>query len=118
MRYRALDAAGDYTFGRGEANFLVDSRAAVAQSMATRLKLWRGEWFLDDEEGTPWLQQVLGVVGSLALYDLAIQQRILGTEGVTGLANYSSNLDSGTRHLSIRTAVNTEFGQIILEGQL
>ena len=54
MRYRKLDAAGDFVFGHGAADYHRDSPEAVAQAVLTRLKLHRGEWFLDRSEGTPY----------------------------------------------------------------
>jgi hypothetical protein len=102
-----LDAAGDYTFGNGGANFFIDSPACVAQSIRTRLKLWRSEWFLDKTAGTPWFQSVLGT-GTKSMYDLAIQQRVLATNGVTGIQQYSSTLIG--RNLSVAMVVSTQFG--------
>ena len=110
MRYRALDVNGDYTFGAGSANFLIDSPAAVAQSVLTRLLLLQGEWFLDRTEGTPWLQEVIGY-GTKSLYDMAIRQRVLDTEGVTSIDAYSSNLDPVERSLSVTMTISTQFGQ-------
>jgi hypothetical protein len=110
MRYRALDANGDYSGGRGQGNFLINSPACVAQSVLTRLRLWQGEWFLDVTEGTPWLQQILGKFAK-TVYDFAIKTRVLGTTGVTSIASYSSTLDDVTRKLSVSMTINTQFGQ-------
>lgn len=100
MRYRALDANGDYTFGQGGANYLVNSPACVAQSVNTRLGLWQGTWFLDKTAGMPWLQDVIGK-NTGPLYDIAIQQYILATPGVSQIIGYSSFLDRETRKLSV-----------------
>ena len=56
MRNRAMDANGDYQFGRSGL-FLVDSPAGVAQAIKTKLLLAAGEWFLDADEGTPYSTQ-------------------------------------------------------------
>src|SRR5260363_151880 len=53
MRYRRLDAAGDYAFGRGLSDFEQDTPEAVAQAVKTRLALRFGEWFLDTSDGRP-----------------------------------------------------------------
>lgn len=110
MRYRRLDEDGDYTFGQGSANFLVDTPACVAQSVLTRLCLWAGEWFLDDTEGTLWLQQILSaqIKNTTPFYDQAIRSRILQTEGVTGIVEYSSELNG--RQLTVTAKINTRFG--------
>lgn len=115
MRYRALDSNLDMTFGKGALNFLVDSPAAVAQSVLTRLKLSTGEWFLDQTAGTPWSTQVLGT-NTQNTYDLAIRTRILNTTGVTGIVNgsYSSTRDPVTRRLSVSCVLNTVYGQVPL----
>ena len=110
MRYRALDSNGDMTFGRGSGNFFQNVPDAVAQAIATRLKLWAGEWFLDVTEGTPYTQKILGK-GTSGTYDDAIQQRILGTEGVLSLDAYDSVLNSDTRALSVQATVTTIYSQ-------
>ena len=116
-RYRALSEDYDYTFGAGVANFLVDTPAMVAQSVLTRLRLWRGEWFLDVTEGTPWMQEVLSadIKNTKSLYDLAIQNRVLQTAGVVSISNYSSSVplnEDGTpsRKLSISMSIDTLYG--------
>jgi len=114
MRYRALDANGDYSGGRGQGNFLINSPSCVAQSVLTRLRLWAGEWFLDTTEGTPWLQKVLGKSSKL-VYDIAIRTRVLGTQGVSSIENYSSTLDTTKRKLSLSMTINTIYGQAQIE---
>lgn len=110
MRYRTLDANGDYTLGQNGANFLVDSPAAVAQAIQTRLKLIQGEWFLDQTAGTPYNTQILGA-GTEATRDLAVQTVILETQGVTEIVDYASFLDPATRQFTAAATVNTQFGQ-------
>ena len=100
MRYRALTATGDYQIGQGSANFLVNSPACVAQAVLTRLDLWQGQWFLDTTFGMPWLTDVIGK-NTGGLYDIAIQQYILATQGVNQIQGYSSYLNRTKRSLSI-----------------
>lgn len=109
MRYRALSATGDYTFGQGQANFLVNSPAAVGQSVLTRLKLWRGEWFLDTSVGTPWLTEVMGK-NTQSIYDRAVQTIVIQTVGVTSIATYNSVLDTAARSLAVTMTINTQYG--------
>lgn len=110
MRYRALSNDGDYTFGAGPANFLVNTPETVAQSVRTRLLLWQGEWFLDITVGTPWLQQILGTGKGKALRDLVIQTRVLQTIGVTGINDYFSNDDQETRKMAVKMTITTIYG--------
>lgn len=109
MRYRKLDANGDYTIGTPK-DFLINTPEAVAQAVTTRLKLWRGEWFVDLQDGTPWMQEILGKRQRGKSPDGAIKKRILGTQGVTELTAYSSSFDGNTRQLVISATINTLYG--------
>jgi hypothetical protein len=113
FRYAALDAAGDMIWGQGPRDFLVDSPAAVAQAVQTRLGLWVGEWFLNLDEGTPWATQVLGVRTG-GIRDAAIRQRILGTPYVLSIDNYASSLDVSTATFSVSCSLHTAFGAIAI----
>ena len=111
MRYRALTSTGDYTFGGGAGEFLVNTPACVAQAVKTRLLLATGEWFLDSNEGTPYSTQILGT-GTKPLYDAAIQARILGTPGVVTISDYASVLNPTTRVLTVSCTITTQYGTI------
>lgn len=108
MRYRTLAEDGDYVFGRGVDEILVDSPATVAQAVRTRLLLATGEWFLDESEGTPYEEAILGT-GKQTLYDAAIQDRILGSPGVTSIDAYASFLND-RRQLQIACTISTQYG--------
>lgn len=117
MRYRRLDANGDMVFGHQQADFYRDLPEAVAQAVMTRLRLLRGEWFLDTTEGMPWATDVLGKY-TAGKYDAAIRQRILGTQGVTELTSYSSSVDTTTRTLSVSATINTLYGSTAVQATL
>lgn len=110
MRVRAMSSSGDMTFGSGEANFLVNSAAAVAQLLQTRMALWTGQWFLDLTEGTPYSTQILGK-NTQTTYDNAIITRILETPNVNAITAYESNLNTATRALTWTATLDTTFGQ-------
>lgn len=114
MQYRALSPTGDYQFGLGSRNFLANSPATVAQAVQTRLLLSQGEWFLDVTEGTPYGTEILGE-GTVPTYDLAIRARILGTEGVTDIASYSSSFNSAIRGVSVAVTIDTVYGSFVTE---
>jgi hypothetical protein len=108
---------GDMSFGAGSLNFLVDSPDAVAQSVLTRLKLWTGEWFLDDTEGTPYLGAVLGA-GTRKTFEPALRERILGTPGVSRISDITTNVDAETRTGSFRATIDTIYGTTTVTGNL
>jgi hypothetical protein len=108
MRYRRLDASGDYSAGHGAADWLVNSPQAVAQAVQTRLRLYTGQWFLDTTEGTPWMTQVLGRHSEIVA-DLALRNRVLGTSGVTGIASFSSTLNRDARQYGMTAQITTAY---------
>jgi len=110
MKYRKLDADGDYIFGGSLNDFHHDTPEGVGQAVLTRLKLWSGEWFIDTQDGTPYLTGVIGKY-TKDTYDQLMQMRILGTQGVTQITAYSSNLNADTRHLTIQASIDTIYGQ-------
>ena len=111
MRYRPLDANGDYTVG---VPFLVNSPACVGQAVLTRLKLFLGEWFVDTTDGTPWEPNsqggsILGKIYGVGP-DAYIKQRILTTPGVVAIATYTSSFVGSTRQLSVTATIDTLYG--------
>ncbi|PNM24235.1 hypothetical protein A6J66_008545 [Yersinia enterocolitica] len=109
MRYRREDENGDYTFGQGDNTFLIDSPEAVAQAVKTRFELWRGQWFLDLTEGTPYIQYVLGKQRS-DVYILAIRERILDTQGVNAILEFEANYTGETRRVTFTATIDTIYG--------
>ena len=92
MRLRKQDQNGDMQFGHNAGDFWFNQPEGVGQSVVTRLLLFRGEWFLDLQEGTPWggfpfndevirQGQILGAHTQLTR-DMALQVRIMTTPGV------------------------------------
>lgn len=109
MRYRKLSGTGDYTFGGNLNSFHTNVPAAPGQAVMTRLLLFLGEWFLDTGEGTPWFNATLGNFQH-SNADSSIQDRVLGTQGITGITNYQSVLNSVTRQMNVQMNVETIYG--------
>jgi hypothetical protein len=114
MRYRKLTSDGDYSFGSGQKDFYRDVPDAVGQAVKTRLELWLGEWFLNVDDGTPYLISVLGKQNKKTA-DTTIQNRILTTEGLVSIQEYESAIDPDTRRMSVTTTVNTVYGPTELD---
>ena len=115
MRVRQLSSTGDFVFGQSQQNFIADSPAAVAQVVKTNLRLWLGKWYLNINDGTPYLEGVIGYHGQEQA-DATIQNQILNIEvtvsstnvpagtvpgqliqAVTDIASYTSSINTGTR---------------------
>lgn len=111
MKVRKLSANGDYVLGHGITDFLQNTAETVAQSVMTRLALWQGQWFIDTDEGTPWLQGILGK-GDFA--ESLIKERILTTQGVLSISEFESILNPDTRSMTITVTIETEYGSATL----
>lgn len=111
MRYRKMDANGDYVF-QGQSLFLINTPESVAQAILTRLKLFVGEWFLDKRVGLN-LGLILGY-GTQATRDAEVQRRILQTPGVVRLKEYSSSVDAD-RGFHVTANVDTIYGPATID---
>jgi hypothetical protein len=83
MSVRALDENGDWTFGQSKANYLagVDE---VKQNVATRIKSFQNDWFLDVKAGIDWFT-LLGNPGTKETILDEIARIVRGTKGVRQL---------------------------------
>ncbi|HAS8353636.1 TPA: hypothetical protein I7721_21390 [Vibrio vulnificus] len=107
MRYRK-EVSGDYTFGLNQ--FSENTPETVAMAVKSRLRLWLGEWFLDDREGTPHAQKGLGKNPAQG-YALAVKERILNTPGVTKITAFGLDMNTSTRKVTITAAIDTLYGE-------
>ncbi|EHL08968.1 hypothetical protein HMPREF0322_00391 [Desulfitobacterium hafniense DP7] len=106
MKYRMMDANGDYRFGKNSQDFYIGSEA-VAQAILTNLKLLQAEWWEDVEAGLPLFQNILGQSGSktnLDSVDLIIRDRILATQGVKAIEEFSSSYEKRSYRFSCRVS--------------
>jgi hypothetical protein len=99
-------------FGNGQENFISDLEA-VTQIIATRLKLFQGEWFLNLEDGLPLFQSILGSSGSqrnITVITNLIAARILGTPYVTAIVSITATYQN--RKFVFSATVATQFGVV------
>lgn len=105
-----MSPEGDYLFG-ARSRWLVDSPAAVAQAIGTRLRLLLKEWFLDERVGLD-PSQILGT-GTQTTRDREVQTRILGTTGALRITAYASTIDD--RDFRVQATVDTIYGTINID---
>ena len=84
----------------------------MRQQLLIKLKLWTGEWFLDTEFGTPYLQDILGKQLTLSGSIAAIQKSIIEVEGVRSIQEFTYNFSSSERKLTVEFTVDTPFGLV------
>jgi len=104
-------------FGNGAADYWINDARGVGQLVETRLLLWTGQWYLNVDDGTPWLTRVLGKY-TADFRDVTIQQRILATPNVTGIQGYNSQTDRQTRAWTVEATIETSFGQYVFQSDM
>ncbi|KGE06447.1 hypothetical protein LA03_31600 [Burkholderia gladioli] len=108
MRVRRLDTGGDWTFGRGRADY-ADRSESVAQRVATRLRSFRGDWFLDLDHGIPWIER-MERGNERDRLESDIKRQILGTVGVERILAFDIAVDGQTRRMTVSTTLRDRYG--------
>lgn len=83
MRTSRLSEGGDWTFGKGKADYLRRSEA-IRQNIVTRLRSFTDDWYADTGHGLPWLE-ILGERNTERRILREIEKTILETEGVRAI---------------------------------
>ena len=111
MIFRALDADGDWTFGKGISGFLV-GRDALIENLKTRTKEWKGECFFALGDGIDWNNFL--DIGTKTLLDDDLKRNWMKAYGVLRIDSYTSELTSGTRQLTVTASLFTIYGSLTL----
>ena len=112
---RALDpTTWEPMQGNGQDSFISDLKA-VTQIIATRLRLFEGEWFLDLLDGLPMFQKILGSSGSVVNLKVVvnlISQRIKLSPYVTSVTNVKASYQN--RNFKFSALAITPFGNVYI----
>lgn len=85
IKVRKLDNNGDRTFGNGKANF-INEDLAISQNIATRLKSFKADFFLNIEDNIDWFN-LLGQKNNEQIIKAEIYRVALATDGVVTVNN-------------------------------
>jgi hypothetical protein len=91
---------------------LVEGADRIRQQLRVKLMLWKGEWFLDTEFGTPYLQSVLGKQLTLSGALAAIRTSVLEVAEVSKVLPLTYTFDNKTRKLTVAFKVITPYGTL------
>ena len=83
MQVSGLDKNLDWRFGKGRAVYNRDSKA-IAQNVLTRLRSFKGDWYLNVTFGINWIE-LLGNLGTENRLLRAVESTVLQTEGVISI---------------------------------
>jgi len=102
----ALTAAGDLEITLGKLR-VVTGTEALAQRLRTRLRLFRGDWFLDQLQGVPYHDFVLRKRSTAAVQREVFRRAIASMRGVREVVSLDVELDGSTRTLRVTGEVRT-----------
>jgi len=108
----ALDGNHDLHLGSRSSIAIATGADAVAQGILTRLRLFRGESYLNRQEGTPWFEEILSDQPDIRRIEVTLKERILDTPNVESLISFSIDFDSSTRSLTVSFEADTVFGPV------
>lgn len=112
MKTRALDANGDWQFGRGLQSYVTEENA-LKQNILTRLRQWKGDCFFAVTDGVDYNNYL--DIGRKKMLDLDIKRIILQTAGVLRISTFESTLNTTERNVTINCSVYTIFGNVELQ---
>lgn len=116
MKYRRI-VSGEPCFGQSQQDFISENEA-VAQAILTRLSLFEGEWWEDQNEGLPLWTQIMGYAGTnKSRVTAVITKRIRDTKLedtslVKNVSDVSGVYDAETRTYTYTATVQTIYGTI------
>lgn len=104
---------GDLDLTTGQAQIVSDA-AEVAQRIRIRLRTFLGDWFLDEDLGIPYLQEIIGQKRRFAVERASalLRAEILDTPGVLEIVLFTLDFDAATRTLTVTFQATTIFGTI------
>lgn len=104
---------GDLALGSDGGLQFVSGLEGVAQLVKIRLRLFRGEWFLNLDAGVPYYEEILGEKFSDTILRRRLLEAINGTPGVVETITLGISHDAYTRVITVTWAVRTEFGDTV-----
>lgn len=115
---------GDLYLTDGQITLTPDTKTAVAQHIAIRLRTFFGEWFLDTAQGVPYFEIVMVKNPDLSQISGIFRAVILETPGVAYIDRLNLDHDKATRVLNISdlrivldsgaTLTGSDFGALIV----
>lgn len=102
----------DLVFSNGDI-LLVKGKPAIQQHLALTLKTFLGEWFLDEQIGLPYFQQIFVKRPSVTLIETVFRAAILGCPGIAEIDSLKFTLNRETREGRIDFKARTDWGELI-----
>lgn len=106
----ALDATGDLDLSTNDFT-LVEGLEAIRQELQIRYRFFLGEWFLNENEGVPYQNDVLKKNPNEARVRAVMIEVARTTPGVREVTSLELSLDGESRTLSVTVTVGADAGE-------
>ncbi len=111
----AIDSTNDIIIENNDLK-LIKGVEEVAQVLRQRLRVFRGEWFLDTRQGLPYYEEVLKKNPNPVTVDSLFKNEILNSPGIIELQSFT--LEINGRELSLKFTALTQFGILLFNEDL
>lgn len=91
---------------------MIDNAERVAQQILITLRFWYGEWFLNVNEGVPYLEYILIKKPNMAHIRQILTEQIQSVEGVKSVTDMTLEFDQRARTLIVEYSATTDYGLI------
>ena len=89
---------------------VIDNAERVAQQILITLREWAGEWFLNTDDGIPYLEYVLVKTPNQAHIRQILSEAILAVDGVNKISSLELSYRRVERSLAVEYVVETDYG--------
>lgn len=104
---------GDLLLRDGQTTLTGTLADEVAQTLHARFEWWRGEWFLDEAQGTPWLDGVLGKESDEQAIRSVFTRIVTSTPGVASCDDLTVTIDAQTRLADVSFTARLRDGTVL-----
>jgi hypothetical protein len=112
-----IDEDRNFVINNGDVSMTPTDDEGIAQNIVQRLRILKGEWFLDRTVGLPYFEIILEKNPDSNLVATIIKNTILETKGVTKLNKFSLYFDNKARKASVTFEVTTENGATLANSE-
>ena len=91
---------------------LIDNAERIAQQICITLKFWLGEWFLNKNDGVPYLERIMVKNPNLRHIRQILREKIMSVDGVESVSALNLFVDNENRILSVTYEAATSYGLV------
>lgn len=107
-----IDAiTGDMVLTEGDFEW-VTGIDAIEQDIRTAFLMFLGEWFLNEVDGIPYHQSILGTKTSMPVVREIFRRQLLLIPGVLDVLEITATFNNQTRKVTVRWRVSTDLGEL------